>query len=183
MTELKRNSGMADINRVDNNITRLLESLVTTIAEEARLFKNFLHHLEVQQKALVGRDHAKLKEATSNLQREVLLSQELEKSRIETVDEIRRLKGTEEDLNIAKICSMADPNEAAQLKNLRETILSLYGRIEETRMRNALLVEQSMEQIHHTIATIGQIPVGPQVYHRRGGINREGASLGLNRRA
>lgn len=182
MTDLKRNSGMADINSVDANVARLLESLVTTIGEEAQLFKNFLHHLESQQKALVERDSANLKEATTRLQQVVAVSQELENSRIDIVDEIRRLKGADEDLNIAKICNMADPNEADQLRRLRETILELYERIEVTRMRNALLVEQSMEQIHHTIETIGQIPVGHQVYHRSGGVNRERASLGLNRR-
>lgn len=182
MTDLKRNSQMTDINNVERNVTRLLESLVTIIAEEAQLFKNFLHQLEVQQKALVERDTSNLKEATTILQKVVAESQSLETRRIDTVEEIRRLKGTDEDLNIAKICEMADPTEASQLKTLRETILGLYEKIEETRMRNALLVEQSMEQIHHTIETIGQISVGHQVYQRRGGFNRDGASLGLNRR-
>jgi hypothetical protein len=106
----------------------------------------------------------------------------LEKERVKTVEGIRQHQGAESDLNVSQICEMADSARSNQLRAFRETILGLYGRIEETRMRSGLLIEQSMEQIQHTIDMIGKIPAQKELYRKHGGLSREFNRLGVDRR-
>ena len=98
------------------------------------------------------------------------------------IEEIRQNAQYSGDLNVTKICNMADKERSLQLRHLRETVLSLYARIEETRMRNGLLIEQSLEQIRHTLDMIGRIPAKKELYQRQGGLAPTGNSLGLDRR-
>lgn len=167
---------------MDGTKEKLLDKLITVIGEEALLFEKFLALLEVQQKALINSKAEELATVTSQLQEVVTRSKELEAERIRAVEDIRLYGGAEEDLNVAKICDMADTQRSVQLKHLRETILGLYSQIEETRMRNGLLVEQSTEQIRHTLEVIGRVPTNKDVYQRKGGISRQYAPLGVNRR-
>jgi flagellar biosynthesis/type III secretory pathway chaperone len=98
------------------------------------------------------------------------------------VEEIRLNGGTEEDLNVSQICDIADANRSNQLRSVRETILGLYSRIEETRMRNGLLIEQSMDQIQHTVEMIGSIPAQKEIYHKQGSTSKEYTPVGVDRR-
>lgn len=167
---------------MDGAKEKLLDKLITVIGEEALLFEEFLGLLEVQQRALINSKADELTAVTSQLQRVVSRSRELEAQRAVAVEDIRLYGGAEEDLNVAKICDMADPRRSVQLKHLRETILGLYSQIEEMRMRNGLLVEQSAEQIRHTLEVIGRVPTNKDVYQRQGGISRQYVPLGVNRR-
>lgn len=161
---------------------KLLDRLITVIGEEAGLFEHFLKALERQQTALIGNDTAELKRITSGLHEIVGRSKALEQERSLVVEEIRRQRGTEEDLDVARICEMADSTRSTHLQQLRETVLNLYQNIEETRMRNGLLIEQSLEQIKHTIETIGRIPAQKETYKKHGSISREYVPLGVDRR-
>ena len=172
----------ADNRRVDGVLEKLLDRLISVIGDEAVLFEKFLELLEVQQETLVGNDTDKLRSVTARLQQVVLQSQRLEAERIETIEEIRRAGGGGDDLNISKICDMADPERSVQLQTFRNTILDLYGRIEETRMRNGLLIEQSLEQIQNTVDMIGRIPARKQSYRKHGGVSRDFQRLGVDRR-
>jgi flagellar biosynthesis/type III secretory pathway chaperone len=173
---------MAENNTVDGALEKLLDRLISVIGDEAVVFEKFLQLLEEQQQALVANDAEKLKSTTIRLQQIVSESQKLEGQRIETVDEIRRLRGGETDLNVSRLCDIADSARSNQLRAFRETILNLYGRIEETRMRNGMLIEQSLEQIQHTIDMIGKIPAHKETYHKHGGVSREYNRLGVDRR-
>lgn len=172
----------AENNTVDGTIEKLLDRLISVIGDEAILFERFLELLEQQQQALITNDTDELKAVTARLQEVVSQSQGLEGQRIDTVDEIRRLGGSDTDLNVSQICEMADSARSNQLRNFRQTILGLYGRIEETRMRNGLLIEQSMEQIQNTVDMIGKIPAQKETYKKHGGFSRDFNRLGLDRR-
>ena len=161
---------------------KLLDRLISIIGEEARLFEKFLELLEYQQTALIESDADKINEVTADLQRIVANSQQLEQDRAAAVENIRNRNGAEADLNVAKICEMADGQRAIQLTNLRETILGLYARIEETRMRNGLLVEQSSEQIRHTLEVLGRVPAQKQAYGNLGRVRSDYNPIGINRR-
>jgi len=169
-------------NIVDEALAKLLDRLISVIGDEALLFEKFLELLEQQQKALIDNDTDELKAVTARLHQVVSQSQKLETERIDTVEEIRRQAGAESDLNVARICDMADAARSSRLQAFRNTILDLYGRIEETRMRNGLLIEQSMEQIQHTIDMIGRIPAQKETYHKHGGFSKEFNRLGVDRR-
>ena len=161
---------------------KLLDRLITVIGDEARLFEEFLEALERQQKALIGNDTKELNKITAELQLIVGRSQRLENERSQVVEDIRREGGAGEDVNITEICDMADSARSVQLKSLRETILGLYDHIEETRMRNGLLVDRSLEQIHNTLETIGRIPAQKVTYQKQGSVPRTYAPLGIDRR-
>jgi len=173
---------MAENNTVDGNLEKLLDSLISVIGDEAGLFEEFLKLLERQQKALIENDAGELKVVTNRLQRVVSQSQVLERDRIDIVDRIRALAGSDDDLNVSQICEMADSARSSRLRSFREAILGLYERIEQTRMRNSLLIEQSMEQIRNTIDMIGRIPAQNGAYHKHGGYSRGESRLGLDRR-
>jgi len=173
---------MTENNIVNGNVDKLLDRLISVIGEEAALFESFLEMLEHQQQALIANDAASLKSVTTRLQEVVAQSQQLEIKRIEIIDQIRQSAGAETDLNVVQICDMADAARSSQLRTFRTTILELYGRIEETRMRNGLLIEQSLEQIQHTVDIIGRVPAQKETYHKHGGYSRDGHHLGLDRR-
>lgn len=173
---------MTEHNNVDGTVEKLLDRLITVIGDEAVLFEKFLAMLEQQQSALIHNNVDDLQTVTSQLQKIVLQSQRLETDRADIVDEIRHLGGTEQNLTVSRICDMADESRSTQLKTLRETVLNLYSRIEETRMRNGLLIQQSMEQIHNTMEMIGRIPSQKETYQGKGAISREYAPLGVDRR-
>ncbi len=167
---------------MDGTLEKLLDRLISIIGEESSLFEKFLELLEQQQQALIHNQTDNLRRVTEDLQAIVADSHRLEKERVTVVEEIRVLGGTEDDLNVSRICDMADENRSLQLKNLRETILGLYSNIEETRMRNGLLVEQSLEQIRRTMELIGRIPARKETYQKQGGLSREFVPLGIDRR-
>ena len=173
---------MTENKHMDGTIEKLLDSLITVIGHEAELFDEFLRLLEKQQQALIHTNLDVLNDVTSRLQTIVLHSKRLEDDRAATVEEIRRLGDKNTDLTVLQICDMADESRSTQLKTLRETVLGLYSRIEETRMRNGLLIRQSVEQIRNTIEVIGRIPAQKDMYKEQGGVSREYASLGVDRR-
>lgn len=160
---------------------KLLDRLISIIGEEAKLFEKFLELLESQQSALIESDADKINDVTADLQRIVTSSQQLERDRAGAVENIRNLDCAKGNLDVAKICEMADGQRAIQLKNLRETILGLYSRIEETRMRNGLLVEQSSDQIRHTLEVLGRVPAQKQAYGNLGNVRTEYNPIGINR--
>lgn len=172
----------ADKNNVNGVSEKLLDRLISVIGDEAVLFEKFLELLEQQQEALIVNDTETLKTVTAKLQQVVMQSQRLERERIEAIDEIRHDGGSDGDLNVSMICDMADPERSVQLRTFRNTILDLYGRIEETRMRNGMLIEQSMEQIRNTVDMIGRIPARKESYHKHGGVSRDFQRLGVDRR-
>ncbi len=173
---------MAENMNVDGTVEKLLDRLITVIGDEAILFEKFLRMLERQQKALIKNDVDDLQAVTAELQHVVMQSKRLEDDRAEIVDEIRRCGGTEDNLTVSQICDMADASRSTQLKTLRETVLSLYSRIEETRMRNGLLIQQSVEQIRNTVEMISRLPAQKDMYEGKGGVSREYAPLGVDRR-
>jgi flagellar biosynthesis/type III secretory pathway chaperone len=172
----------ADNINVDGVSDKLLDRLISVMGDEAVLFEQFLELLERQQQALIVNDTDELKTVTTQLQRVVLQSQRLEQQRIETVKEIRRAGGADGDLTVSEICDMADPRRSVRLQAFRTTILDLYGKIEEARMRNGLLIEQSLEQIQNTIDMIGRIPMQKQGYRKHGGVSKDFQRLGVDRR-
>ncbi len=172
----------ADNNNVDGVLEKLLDELINVIGDEAILFEKFLELLEEQQQALITNDPDELKTVTARIQQVAAQSQRLEQVRISLVEEIRRVGGAEADLNVSKICDMADPERSTQLQTFRTMILDLYGKIEQTRMRNGLLIEQSLEQIQNTIDVIGRIPAQKETYRKHGGVSREFQRLGVDRR-
>lgn len=167
---------------MDGTAEMLLDRLITVIGEEARLFEEFLGLLERQQAALIAGDTDALPDITNRLQAIIGQSQQMERARIEAVEAIRRLDGLDADMTIARICDMADAERSGQLRQLRETVLGLYSRIEETRMRNGLLVEQSLEQIQHTLEMLGRVPARRETYQQQGRQTAVYAPLGIDRR-
>jgi len=171
-----------DKDNMDGTMTKLLDRLIAVIGEEATVFEIFLVLLRQQHKALIENNSQEVSRVTTDLQRIVEQSRRLENERAHTVEQIRQSEGMENNLTVAEICDMADEQRSIQLNNLRETILELYSRIEKMRTRNGLLVEQSLEQIHHTMEIIGNISSDQKTYGREGAMMQSGASLGLDRR-
>ncbi|MEE9441134.1 MAG: flagellar protein FlgN [candidate division Zixibacteria bacterium] len=167
---------------MDGTIEKLLDRLISVIGSEAILFEKFLELLEIQQKALVENNTEELQSVTSQLQKIALESKHLEDERAEIVETIQRREGAQADLNVLRICEMTDRSRSTQLRTLRETVLSLYSQIEETRMRNGLLIKQSMDQIRNTMESIGRIPAQKDIYQGKGNISKEYAPIGVDRR-
>jgi len=163
----------AENNTVDKALAKLLDRLISVIGDEALLFEKFLELLEQQQKALIENDTDELKSVTTRLQQIVSQSQKLEAERVATIEEIRCQAGEESDLDVARICDMADSARSSRLHSFRNTMLDLYGRIEDTRMRNGLLIEQSMKQIQNSIDIIGRITTQKETDHKHGSFSGE----------
>ncbi len=169
-------------NSVDGTMEKLLDRLITVIGDEAVLFEKFLKLLEHQQDIIIKNKVDDLSEVTSQIQKIVMESKKLEDNRAGIVEQIRQDGCAETNLTVSKICEMADSGRSNQLSCLRETVLDLYTRIEETRMKNGLLIRQSLEQIHNTMEVIGRIPAQKEIYQGKGDLRREYVPIGVDRR-
>jgi hypothetical protein len=168
---------------MDGILKTLLDRLIRVIEEEARVFERFMRLLEEQQQCLMASDTGRLSSITVRLQQVLSQSQKLEEERSILVGEIGRHRGNGSDMTVAEICDLADPGQSLQLRELQETMLAQSERIENSRVRNRMLIEQSLEQIHHTVEMLGKVPAAKETYRSKADRYSEPGRLMVDRRA
>lgn len=160
----------------------MINHLIDIISREARLFESFLNLLEQQKRALVANDLNELDRITRLQQDAMATSHRLNLERVRTVDAIKAERNFEQDLTISRLIALADSEQAARLKELRELLLSLNDKILEVRNTNALLINQSREMIARTMTMLSRSEHADNVYGRDASRDERAIAVALDRR-
>ena len=121
----------------------MIDVLIEIIGKEAALFESFLELLEKQQRMLVENNLDGLNEVTAEQHERLAESQMLNCQRMELVEQIKKDKNIDGDLNITRLLTLIDRQQADRLEQLQNVILELNDKISETRNQNAILLNRS----------------------------------------
>lgn len=135
----------------------MIDTLIKIIGKEAALFESFLELLEKQQRMLVENDLDGLNRVTAEQHERLTESQMLNTQRLEVVEQIKKDKHIEGDLNITRLLTLIDQQQADRLEQLQNVILGLNDKISETRNQNAILLNRSREYISKTMDMLSKI--------------------------
>ena len=161
----------------------MIDELIKIIGREATLFESFLELLEQQQKMLVENNLDGLNQVTAEQHERLTESQMLNSQREKVVAKIKKDKNIEGDLNITRLLSLIDQQQADRLEQLQNLIIGLNDKIIETRNQNAILLNRSREYISKTMDMLSRIntPKSP-TYGQTGESEAQQNSLAIDRR-
>ena len=161
----------------------MIDTLIDIIGKEAVLFESFLELLEKQQRMLVENNLDGLNQVTAEQHERLTESQMLNSRRMDVVAQIKKDKHIEGDLNITRLLTLIDQQQADRLEQLQDVILSLNDKITETRNQNAILLNRSREYIAKTMDMLSKInaPKSP-TYGQSGESDHQPAALSIDRR-
>ncbi len=160
----------------------MIDQLIDIIGREATLFESFLALLENQQEMLIANDAEGLNEVTAQLRDKVHESAMLNKQREELVEQIRRDKSIEGDLNVTRLLDLVDDGQARQLIRLRELITALNDKITTTRNQNAMLLNQSREYIGKMMSMLSKLSHPEPAYSATGTGKQSSYNVAVDRR-
>ena len=160
----------------------MIDQLIQVISDEALLFEEFLQLLDCQKEALVANDTDRLNEVTQRQQQKLMESRALDRRRDQVVAAIKADNAIDGDVTITRLLQYADENQSSRLTQLRDAILDLNERINETRNTNAMLLNRSREFISRTMSMLSRLHT-PSGTYGRGGVNQsENAAVAVDRR-
>ena len=160
----------------------MIDTLIEIIGKEASLFESFLELLEKQQRMLVENDLDGLNQVTAEQHERLTESQLLNKRRLDVVEQIKRDKAIDGDLNISRLLTLIDQQQADRLVQLQNIILDLNDKIIDTRNQNAILLNRSREYISKTMDMLSRIhaPQSP-TYSQNGNSKEQHRSVVIDR--
>ncbi|MBD3257652.1 hypothetical protein GF377_04410 [candidate division GN15 bacterium] len=161
----------------------MINKLIQLISQESLLFEEFLELLERQKEALVANDIDLLNRVVDQQRDALRRSHTLNRERESLIEEIKQANAVDGDLTVARLLEFADENQAERLLQLKNIILDLNDKINETRNANALLLNQSREFIAHTMTALAAMNA-PEPNYARPGDAKTGqtAALSVDRR-
>ena len=160
----------------------MVNQLIEIISREAALFESFLLLLEQQKELLVANDVEGLKAITEKQREKLVESKLLNIEREKLVESIKAAQSIEGDLNITRLLSLVDRQQADRLTQLRDLIYSLDDKIMATRNTNAMLLNRSREFIARTMDMISKINNPDNIYAKNGVAPKRGSNVMVDRR-
>ncbi len=161
----------------------MINQLIDILNQEASLFEAFLELLDRQKQALVKNDIVALDEITRRQQEKIIEGQRLARTRERLIHDISTANAIEGDLTVSRLLDIVDEHQATQLKQLRETVLSLNDQILRTRNSNAMLINQSREFISRTMTMLSRVHHQDKTYGRGGETDNGGHAVLIDGRA
>ncbi len=156
----------------------LTRSLIKIVAREAEQLDSLLQLLSRQQRMLVEGDAAGVAENVARQEEALRVSRGLEAERTAILAQLgENYDDRVENLTLARLTDLLSGTYSARLRELRRTLLSISGNIENTRRKNAMLINRSMHYIGETMKMMaGEMPT-VQAYTERPGGPRASAAL------
>ncbi len=151
----------------------MIDKLIEIIGREAILFESFFELLEKQQRMLVENNLDGLNQVTAEQHEKLIESQLLNQQRLDAVEQIKKDKNIEGDLNITRLLTLIDQQQADRLEQLQNVILGLTNKISETRNQNAILLNRSREYISKTMDMLSRINAPKSPTYGKSGQNQE----------
>lgn len=160
----------------------MIDQLIQVISDEALLFEDFLQLLDCQKEALVANDTDRLNQVTQLQQKKLSECHALDRRREKVIAAIKADNAIEGDVTVTRLIEYADEDQSHRLTLLRDTILSLNERINETRDTNAMLLNRSREYISRIMNMLARLHAPNGNYGRSGAARQESAALAVDRR-
>jgi hypothetical protein len=132
-----------------------LNELTTILSHEQELYQRYLELLTEQQGYLVANDIVGIRNTIDRINALAQEATNLENNRrklVSRLSKIYRLKDGE--MNISILLEKLSGTRYTELEQLKQTFLDIQGKIREQKVRNELLIDQSMKMITHSMQII-----------------------------
>lgn len=161
----------------------MINQLIDIISKEAALFESFLELLQRQKEMLVTNDLVGLQEVTERQHEKLTESRILNKQRETLVAQIKAARAIDGDLTVSRLLELVDQNEAHQLRQLRDIIVELNQKINDSRNTNAMLLNQSREFVAKTMAMLSKMNNPEPTYSSKMNDHDPARPIAMDRRA
>ncbi|MBK7141043.1 MAG: flagellar protein FlgN [bacterium] len=161
----------------------MINQLIDIISKEAVLFESFLELLQRQKEMLVANDLEGLQQVTERQHEKLTESRILNKQREALVEEIKAARSIDGDLTVSRLLDLVDQNQAERLRQLRELILELNNKINDSRNTNAMLLNQSREFVAKTMAMLSRMNNPEPTYGSKRSETDPARPVAMDRRA
>ncbi len=161
----------------------MINQLIDIISKEAALFESFLELLQRQKEMLVTNDLIGLQEVTERQHEKLTESRILNKQRETLVAQIKAARAIDGDLTVSRLLELVDQNEAQQLRQLRDIIVELNQKINDSRNTNAMLLNQSREFVAKTMAMLSKMNNPEPTYSSKMTDHDPARPIAMDRRA
>jgi uncharacterized protein YeeX (DUF496 family) len=122
------------------------------INKEGKCLEKFLTLLSEEQKFLVENDVDSLRRSIEDQEKTIRDARKLEDERIKLTDSLaQKLKIDKGEVNISKLIELVGESYSTKLRELQNTLSSLYARLERQRKKNEFLIKQSMKYVDKSI--------------------------------
>ncbi|MDZ7338318.1 MAG: flagellar protein FlgN [candidate division KSB1 bacterium] len=131
-------------------LEKALHDLVEVIEREVALFQDLLEALNRQHQAVLQEETEPVLHSNARVQELVEETRRVEQSRAQTTAAVSTHLGMEtRQPTLSQIIPLVEEHYAQRLRELREILLSLTQRVQETNLRNKRLLNRAL----HTVTT------------------------------
>ena len=135
-------------------MSSLVSQLIEAINRESKCLEKFLTLLSEEQKFLVENDVDSLRSSIGDQEKAIRDARKLEDERIKLTDSLaEKLKIDKREVNISKLIELVEESYSTKLRELQNTLSSLYAKLERQRKKNDFLIKQSMKYVDRSINT------------------------------
>ena len=133
-------------------MSSLVSGLIEVINKEGKCLEKFLTLLSEEQKFLVENDVDSLRRSVEDQEKTIRDARKLEDERIKLTDSLaEKLKIDKDEVSISKLIELVEKSYSTKLRELQNTLSSLYARLERQRKKNEFLIKQSMKYVDKSV--------------------------------
>ena len=133
-------------------MSSLVSGLIEVINKEGKCLEKFLTLLSEEQKFLVENDVDSLRRSVEDQEKTIRDARKLEDERIKLTDSLaEKLKIDKDEVSISKLIELVEESYSTKLRELQNTLSSLYARLERQRKKNEFLIKQSMKYVDKSV--------------------------------
>ncbi|MBC7187801.1 MAG: flagellar protein FlgN [Calditrichaeota bacterium] len=133
-------------------LEKALGDLVAIIEREVALFQDLLDTLNRQHQAVLQEDPEPVLESTARVQELVEATRRLERDRVHKASEVSaHLRLDTGQPTLSQIIPLVEKQYGERLRELRDLLLSLTKRVQETNLRNKHLLNRALHTVTKSI--------------------------------
>jgi len=136
-------------------MTKHLDRLKDLLVAETELARALLVVVENKQEALLHTDGERLNAAVERERTLLKATNDLERERATALTTVAAGLGGEQKnvgtVTLAELAARLDPNEAARIRELGQSLKAVIGRIQERNHQNRILLESSSRFVRNTL--------------------------------
>jgi len=167
----------ADTHTVD--IEKLVSNLAQIVEKEASAFQALLDTLLDQQASIIKGDAAAVNLSNEKVEQIVAETRDLERQRLGKTQSLgeQLSMDAEGQLSLSQVIPMVENRYASRLKELREVLVMLMGKVQKTNERNRFLLSNSLKFVDNCMRILVENQHKPTGYSRQGVVETTERSL------
>jgi flagellar biosynthesis/type III secretory pathway chaperone len=155
------------VDKPHEDLTSIMEQLISTVAEEAEHFERLLALLRRQQESLIRDDIRRIEATTLEQKNALRRSRVLERRRqklVSAITENGHGRGSAGRTNIVHIVASVSADYGNRLSQIHTSMKKSIERLRETKEQNRMLIQQSLGNIEEFKHLISALKTPPQVH-------------------